>query len=333
MRIKKLKNAGIIICAITFLLIAGQLAAAGAQEAESEYPAGPIEIVVPYNPGGATDTTARILASGLEKELSVPVSIRNVGGAAGTIGTSEVLYSSTPDGYTLLFNQGNLWTTKATGVVDFTPLDFEPVAQFGAGEFLFATRGDSEFDDMSDVMDFLRENPEGLTMATNFGTLMHFAIVMLQDGAQGDTNFQLVQIGDGAERMSEVLGGHIDVALFSTQEVRDYYKAGDLKVLAMASDNRSDDYPDVPTLSELGIHTAFPVQQWQWLLMPPETPQNLVDFMADAVGRVINTDSTRAELARLGAVPVFRSGDELIEHIQSVGEVIVEIAAGFDKAD
>jgi len=333
MRIKKLENAGIMICVITFLLIAGQVVAGGIQEAEGEYPTRPIEIVVPYNPGGATDITSRILARGLEKQLPVPVSIRNVGGAAGTIGTSEVLRSGKPDGYTLLFNQGNLWTTKATGAVDFGPLDFEPVAQFGAGEFLFATQGDSQFDNMADVMDFLRDNPEGLTMATNFGTLMHFAILMLQDGAEGETEFHLVQIGDGAERLSEVLGGHIDVALFSTQEVRDYYTAGDLKVLAMTSDERSADFPDVPTLAELGIDTAFPVQQWQWLLMPPETPQDRVNYMAEAVGRVIADSSTREELARIGAAPVFRKGEELLEHMRNVGDVILDIAAGFDKAE
>ena len=330
MRLIGWKRIALSIAAIALLLVPGHLVARGAPEEDLEYPSRPIEIVAPYNPGGATDMTARILAAGLENELPVPVSIRNVAGAAGTIGTTEVLRSQ-PDGYTLLFNQGNLWTTKATGAVDFGPLDLSPVAQFGAGEFLFATRSDSDFETMEEMIAVLRQRPESLTMATNFGTLMHFAILMLQEA--GGAEFHLVQIGDGAERMSEVLGGHIDAALFSTQEARDYYQAGEMTVLAVASDQRLDDFPDVPTLAEQGLATEFAVQQWQWLLMPPGTPQDRVNYIAAAVGRVIADPDVRAQLARLGASPVYRSGTELTNHMMSVGEVILDIADRFGLAD
>jgi len=289
----------------------------------SDYPSKPIKIVVPYNAGGGTDSNARLIAMGLEKFLPHPVAIINMGGAASVLGSREVL-NAEPDGYTVLVNIVNVWTNKALGNADFGPFDFEPVAQTGTYYLVEVTGADSKYKNLNNFLQDVKEKPDTVKEATNIGAITHFTSLALQDRLGGDAAFKLVHIGDGAQRIANVLGGHIDATLMGTMEVKPYYDSGEMRVLAVYSPERLVGLEDAPTAKEQGLDLEQPVSYW-WF-MPKGTPQDRVDYFTDALEKVMQLPEIIERMESNVMVPSFLKGEELIQHIQEEGDKLMNIA-------
>lgn len=291
--------------------------------AEEQYPNKPIKFIVPYNAGGGTDTIARLIQKGLQKVLPQPVAIVNIGGGASVIGMRELM-NSKPDGYTIGINIINVWTNKALGTATFGPFDFEPVAQTGTYYLCMVANSKSKYQDLGDVLKEIKDKPRSFSEATNIGAIIHFTTLALQDQAGEGAEFNLVHIGDGAGRISGVLGGHVDATTMAAHEAKPFYDSGEMRVLAVYTENRLPEMPEVPSASEFGIN--LPGEVGYWIFMPKGTPKAKVDYMASALEKVMNDPEIRQSFKNMITEPSFIKGDALVEEIEDKGEVILNIA-------
>ena len=291
----------------------------------NDYPSKPIKLIVPYNPGGATDTTARIIQHGLEKILPQPVVVINMGGAAGTIGSKEVV-TAEPDGYTaVIIESANLWTAYALGNVDYNPDDFELVTQAGGFYLAETTGNDSRFKNLGDYLTAVKEMPNTVKEATNIGAITHFTSLRIQDALGGDAAFKLVHIGDGAQRLVNVLGGHVDATIMSTMEAKKHYDSGDMCILAVYAPERLDDMPDVPTSLEFGIDVGkSPI--CHIIAMPKNTPKDIIEIFADAVEKAFQIPETIEKMNNLMMIPFHAKGEELRKIVTEEGKTLLYIA-------
>ena len=203
-----MKKVSILVLVVCLVLpsVFGQ----GRTETQSTFPDRPINIVVPFNAGGGTDIVGRMVADGLGKYLPKPVSIVNIGGAGSAVGTQEV-YASDPDGYTLLFTLDAILTIEATGTSELGVNDFIPIAQVGSFAPTIVTRYNSPYKDLSELIRYdLSKGPGEVPIATNMGAIAHFQILGLREAVGEPNLFRLVHIGDGAARISQTLGGHVE---------------------------------------------------------------------------------------------------------------------------
>ncbi len=208
------------------------LAGASASWAEG-YPDKPITVVVPTNPGGRVDVTARLFASIIQdkKLLPVPMVVHNVTGSGGAIGTRQVM-TAPADGYTVAFWNAGVLTAKAMGLADFGIDAFDVIAQTGVASVVLATQKDSRFTDLKSLIDYAKAHPRTVLDATNIGTQPFFATQMLAQAA--GVTFRPVQVGGGAKRVQSLMGHHADIAIFAVSAFKEF-EPGGLRALAILS--------------------------------------------------------------------------------------------------
>lgn len=295
--------------------------------AVEEYPSRPIRIIVPYAAGGGTDTHARLIARALEDILPVPVVIVNMGGAAGAIGSREVLEAD-PDGYTVLINIVNVWTNPVLGNTDFGPFDLAPVAEAGTYYPAEVTGAQSRYRDFAQVLDDVRNRPRSVRIATNIGAITHFTSLGVQQELGGNAEFNMVHIGDGAQRIANVLGGHVDLTIMGTQEALPYHSSGEMRILAVYAPERVPGLEEVPTAAEQGLNYVQPISYWYF--MPPGTPRYRIEYFADAIQTAMQDPTIIRRLEELTMIPTFKRGDELNQAIREQGERLQRLADAYD---
>ena len=284
-------------------------------------PTRPVRLIVPYAAGGGTDLIARMIALRLESIIGQPVPIINIGGAGGGLGMED-LRTSPADGYTMGIDIINIWTRKAMGTSGFGPEAFELLAQCGSFYLVQATRNASPFNTMQELFAEARRQPDTIQEATNIGAITHFTILSLMDAT--NSNLRLVHIGDGAQRITAVLGGHVETTLMGTHEVLPFYQAGEMRVLGVTSRNRLPALPGVPTAVEQGLDVVQPVGFW--FFMPKGTPANRVNFMTDALERVMRDPYIINRMRDLAMDTTFLRGTEFARHVEVQGRTIMSIA-------
>jgi tripartite-type tricarboxylate transporter receptor subunit TctC len=311
---------GILLVVLLLGLSVGALA-------DSAYPAKPIKLIVPYGAGGGTDTVARMIQNGLKKVLPQPVAIVNIGGGAGVVGMRE-LKNSKPDGYTMGFDIINLWTNKALGTSSFGPLDFEPVAQTGTYYLCMVASAKSKYKDFGDVIKAIKEKPKSFAEATNIGAIIHFNSLALQDQIGKGAEIKFVHIGDGGGRFSAVLGGHVDATITAAHQAKVFYDSGEMKVLAVYTKNRLPEMPDVPSTTEYEI--KLPGEVGYWFFMPKGTPRKKVDYMANALEKVMKDPEINQSFKKLIMEPSFIKGKAFTKKIKDDGEIIMKLAETYN---
>lgn len=321
------KTALLLLVALFSLSLAFAEGAAEQEGPGDEYPSEPIRLIVPYGAGGGTDTHARLIVRALEDILPVPVVVVNMGGGASAIGSREVLEAD-PDGYTVLINIVNIWTNQALGNTDFGPFDLTPVAEAGTFYLVETTAADSEWESFSEVAESIREEPGSVRIATNIGAITHFTSLGVQQEIGGGAEFNMVHIGDGAQRIAAVLGGNVDLTIMGTNEAQPYKESGEMRVLAVYAPERVEGMPDVPTAREQGVDYVQPVSYW--FFTPPETPDHIVDYLADALEEAMQDERVLNRLEELTMLPTYKRGEELREAIEAQGERLFRLADVYD---
>ncbi|MBP7494178.1 MAG: tripartite tricarboxylate transporter substrate binding protein [Spirochaetales bacterium] len=294
----------------------------GTQKTETEqYPTKPIKLIVPYAAGGGTDTTARMIAQKLETVIGQPVVILNIGGAGGGLGMQELL-NAAPDGYTMGMDIINIWTRKALKTSNFGPEAFDLVAQCGTYYLVEAARAASPYNTLKEVYDAAKKAPDTIQEATNIGAITHFTSLALMDAT--GAKLRLVHIGDGAQRITAVLGAHVEMTIMGTHEVLPYYKGKEMKVLAVASPERIPGLENAPTTLEQGIDVVQPVDYW--FFMTKGTPKERVDFIANALEKVMKDPEIVNKMTSTAMVPSFLKGTDFQKHVEEQGKKILAIA-------
>jgi tripartite-type tricarboxylate transporter receptor subunit TctC len=275
--------------------------AAAAQTAA--YPNRPVTMVVPFPPGGGTDTGARIVAQRLGQKWGQQVVVENKGGAAGQIG-AEAVAKAKPDGYTILM--GNIGTQSINPSL-YPKLPYDPDKAFApislVAELPLAMMVNPALPARSakEFIALAKSQPGRLSYSSSgAGGAPHLATEMFKEAT--GTFILHVPYRGGGPAVADLLAGHVDLSFMTVLEASGHIKAGRLRALAVTSDKRVSALPDVPTLAESTV-PGFNSISWIGLLAPAGTPKEIVDKIAADVRDVIAIDEVRSRLIDLGAVP------------------------------
>lgn len=267
------------------------------------FPSRPVTLVVPFPPGGGTDTGARILAEQLGKRWGQPVIVENKGGAAGQIGADYVAKAK-PDGYTLLL--GNIGTQAINpSLYAKLPYDadkaFAPVSLMAELPLAMMINPALPAKTATEFINLAKSKPGQLSYSSSgAGSAPHLAAEIFKD--QTGTFVLHVPYRGGGPAIADLLAGHVQLSFMTVLEASGHIKAGKLRALAVTGDKRVQAFPDVPTLAE-GVVPGFHAISWIGLLAPAGTPLDLVEKMAADVRALLADDAVKARITALGGVP------------------------------
>jgi len=274
-----------------------------AQSAATGWPTRPIRIVAPYAAGGAGDESARAVAEGLSKALGQPVVVDNKPGAGGVIG-ADLVAKSPPDGYTLLAGaNGTLTNPLIHPKIPYAPADLVPVSGVTFSPSLLVADLDIGVTTLKQLQAHAKADPKGIFFGTTgIGSTGHFSGEMIK--AALGVPFTFVQY-KGSGETSLALSSH-QVQLISdvpSVTLANLGKAGKVRMLAVASDKRMPQLPDVPTTAEAGFPSIRMIH-WLGLFAPKGTPPAVLDKLNAAAQSFINSPSERANMAARNSEPM-----------------------------
>ncbi len=300
--------------AMAATLTATMAAAAFGVQAQDAYPSKPIRLVVPFTPGGVTDSSGRLIADFLGKRLGQQVVVDNKPGASGNIGTAQVV-AAAPDGYTLLlaFDGTMVINPHVFAKVPFDTLkDFAPVGRIGAATLILVAHPEVPVKSLQDVIALGKTKP--LAYGTSgIGGTPHIAGEMLAQ--RTGAKLEHVPYKGGGQAMTDVMGGSIPLVYTAVAGAQGHVKSGKLKAIAVSGARRSSSLPDVPTFIESGI-ADFVVDSWVGLLAPAGTPAAVVTRLNTELNAVLNDPAVRERLAVLGIDPTPGTPEQFRQQMQ-----------------
>jgi tripartite-type tricarboxylate transporter receptor subunit TctC len=277
------------------------------------YPSRPIELVVPFTQGGGSDAFARVIKKAVEDNrlLPVPLVIINRGGAGATVG-SRYVKNARPDGYTMLVLHDAILTAKSSGMVDYGAEAFEAIAGTGEMGMVIAVHENSPFRTLSELLEHARAAPQTLRFGANRGAPTHFAGLQLEQVSPG-SRFLYPQVGGGAERFADLIGGHMDVTGFSIEEFHRFAPGG-LRGLAYLGEERHPAAAELPTARELGLDVINTNMYFWWC--PKGTPAARLAVLRRMLRQAMETSYVRQKLDEIQCEPVFLTGASLNDRLR-----------------
>jgi tripartite-type tricarboxylate transporter receptor subunit TctC len=290
----------------TTLLMAASLATtlvgANAAQAQADFPTRPITIVVGAAPGGSTDALARLIAQTLSEELGGNVVVENLPGAGGTVGMQRCV-TADADGYTLCFgNMGHIAANVAIYPnLGFDPLtDFAPLGVVANVPMVLAVSNQSGLETLQDLLDYMEENPGMINVGTaGPGSTGHLAPTLLL--SQTGLDAELVTYQGAGPALNDLFAGRIDMQIDQTVTMIPVHKEGQAKILAVASTERVEQMPDVPTFIEAGL-PEFDMVVWNGLVAPAGTPDAVLERLETALNVSLDDEELVRRFADLAAL-------------------------------
>jgi tripartite-type tricarboxylate transporter receptor subunit TctC len=296
---------------LSIIAIAAALFAASPSHAEDAFPNRPIRLIVCLPAGGGVDTVSRMVADKMSKILGQPVVVENKGGQSGNLGT-EAVYNSTPDGYTLLASQPAPITTAPLlfKSLPYDPTKLEPVAVMSRISNTLLVRKDFPANTIKEFIAYVKANPGKVTYASQGnGTTSHLTGAMFQ--AATGTKMNHVPYRGTAPAINDLVGGHVDVMFNELATSITLHKGGRARLLAVTSEKRFPELPDVPTMEEAGVPN-FLSDTWNAISAPPQTPAAIVAKLNAAVNQALKEPDVQAHFNQL--------------HLQAVGGTTQDMA-------
>jgi len=296
--------------ALAALLLVVTIPAAQAQD----YPSRPLRLVVAFTAGGTTDFVARLLADKMKGPLGQSVIVENKPGANGAIG-AEFVAKSDPDGYTLFFT--------TAGAVAINPafrknLAYDPVADFAPvglavkNSTLVVVRSNLEANNAKELVALARQRPITVGV-TGIGAISHLGLELFQSAA--GVKFQHVPYRGAAQAITDLIGGQLDGLVADVPTVLTQIRAGKIKALGATSQERSELFPDVPTLVEQGFPDTV-ADQWGAVLAPAKTPPAIIAKLNAAMLAALNDPELRSKLTQAGVIPAPSSPQNFALYLQ-----------------
>ncbi len=303
-----------------FFLVTITLLIMGLTSAGAAYPDRPIKMIVPWAAGGDTDAICRVIAASMEKNLGKPVVIVNITGASGTVGAREAK-KGPADGYTILSVHDFIHTTYHTGVAELTYKDFEPVCLLTVTPSVFAAYGKTPWKSMKDLLEDAKKRPEQITLGATLGSTSHFFPAMIAQAV--GVKWKYVSYEGTAPRMTALLGGHVLTGETNLTQL-DKVKAGQIKMLAVATAQRVPEIPDVPTLKELGIDIVYAVNRG--IFAPRGTPEAALAKLEEACGKTAKDPAVLESMKKQGTLVEFLNRKEYADFLQKNDKINADLA-------
>lgn len=284
------------------------------------YPSGPIKLVVPYPPGGASDVTARLLAEKLQGSLKVTVVVENRPGANGNLAT-DLVAKAPADGYTLLMaNVG----PNAISQSIYPKLPYDTVKSFAAVTqttlvpIVLVAGPAMPAKTFEELLDELKRNPDKYTYASAGNGSSNHLTGSLFTSMAGVNALHVPYRGD-APALTDVMAGHVSMMFTTVVAAMPHVKSGKVRALAIATNRRVATLPDVPTIAEGGVK-GFDAASWGGIVVPAGTPKTVISTLHEHLTDALAQADVKTKLAALGADIVSSSPDEFQAYIRSETE-------------
>jgi tripartite-type tricarboxylate transporter receptor subunit TctC len=300
-----------------FILVTLALATAmGAPLHAQQYPAKPIRIIIPFPTGTTLDIMSRLIAPRLTEQLGQNIVIDNRAGAAGQLGL-DIAAHAPADGYTIVGGQGgNLVVEPHTyKKIPYDPLkDFAPVALSTTNFLALVINPALPYKTLKDIITYAKANPGKLSIASNGeGGWPHMAIEMLR--VQAGFEYLHIPYKGGVQIMTEIMGGRVDATLIGIASMAPFIRAGRVRLVAVTSPTRAEQFPDAPTFAE--TLPGYDSRGWFGYLVPAGTPPKIVALLNREINRAMTAPEVRDKLNAIGLTVIAEPPEFFAQVIKS----------------
>lgn len=279
---------------------------------QSNYPNGPVQIVLPAKPGGDVDSSGRLFAKDLEKYLGTTVVPVNVDGGGGNLAMKQIM-DGDADGQQVI-NYFSYANAVLGGKLEYAWDDIVPVACYAKNDTqILVVSKDAPYSNAQELVDYMKEHPGEVSFAVTLGSPSHYHAVAFEQAS--GTTFKKVDIGSGSDKVVAMLSGEVDVVSSTVGIMKDYIASGDAKVIGSLASERSDFAPDIPTLNEQGVDigdVGFAVHYTVWV--KKNTPQDIIDSLASAIEQMVNDEEYQKDCENLQFTPLYMDPTKVAEY-------------------
>ena len=279
---------------------------------QSNYPNGPVQIVLPAKPGGDVDSSGRLFAKDLEKYLGTTVVPVNVDGGGGNLAMKQIM-DGDADGQQVI-NYFSYANAVLGGKLEYAWDDIVPVACYAKNDTqILVVSKDAPYSNAQELVDYMKEHPGEVSFAVTLGSPSHYHAVAFEQAS--GTTFKKVDIGSGSDKVVAMLSGEVDVVSSTVGIMKDYIASGDAKVIGSLASERSDFAPDIPTLNEQGVDigdVGFAVHYTVWV--KKDTPQDIIDSLASAIEQMVNDEAYQKDCENLQFTPLYMDPTKVAEY-------------------
>lgn len=301
---------------------------------DAGFPAGPITLVVPNPPGGASDINARILAEPWATALKQPVVVVNRPGVGGAIGAAQVTKAK-PDGYTILMALSSVVVApEAERVSGRKPLyeveQLEPLALISSDPMVMLVRADSPWRTLSDLVKAARDKPGAINFSSsgNFGPI-HLSVEML--AYQAGIKFTQVPFNGGGPSLLALLGGQVEMTTAAPAVALAQIQSGKVRPLAISGNKRIPMLPDVPTYREAGFDAEYYI--WAGLYAPAGTPKSVTTALRQTLQQAVNSPSFIAGMQKQSIIFDYRDAPEFARFADEDRARMTRVVRAIGKID
>ncbi|UCZ53194.1 tripartite tricarboxylate transporter substrate binding protein [Bacillus shivajii] len=287
-------------------------------EAVSDFPSREIEMIIPWSPGGGSDIEGRLVTEHTQKKIDTDIVVINLPGVGGTVGLED-LEEMDANGYNLGQVHEGLIVAHHSGITPINYDDFEPIASMSSSDQILAISSDLNIDSLEEFVEYGQS--EGVRFG---GTVSGIPRVWIEQiGQTLDINYNLVGYEGLAEAIQALAGGHIDAAIVDYSSASDFVKSGDMKFIAVGTEDRVESLPDVPTFVESGYDLLMGINRGY--VAPKGTPQEIIDQLGEALEETANDPEYIEAVRNVGAEVNFMGPNEYKEHLETQDSIIREI--------
>jgi len=296
---------------ITLKMLVAGTALLTSSIAWAQYPTRPITMIVPFPPGGVTDTVARPVADALGKALGQQVVVENKAGAGGAIGTGEAAHAK-PDGYTILLMLSSISILPEADKIlgrkaAYNTTDFKPIARITADPTVLVVSAKSPWKTVDEFVAAVRKAPGKVDYGSSgiYGS-MHVPMAMLEKAA--NIKMTHVPYTGAGPAVAALLGGQVDAISTGPSSILQHIKAGTVRPLAHWGDKPLKALPDLPSLSDAGYDVKF--VQWSGIFVPRDVPAEVITRLRAAAKTVANDPDVQAKILAAGSPIDYMDADE-----------------------
>jgi tripartite-type tricarboxylate transporter receptor subunit TctC len=286
------------------------------------YPDRAVEFIVPWSPGGGSDTLMRLISGNIEPFLGVEMPIINMPGVGGTVGLREASRRAA-DGYTISQVHEGLLVASETGITDLRWDDFDPIALMTASPQYLVVHPTDDYGTFDEFVTYAKANPGAITMGVTLAGVPHLHAAMIEQAF--GIQFAYVGYEGTGERIRALVGGNLDAAIGDISSSKQFVDNGDLVFLAVGSTERVPATPDVPTFSELGQDLELNVTRG--IVMPKGAPQEARDALEAALEQLATDPTYIEQTNNAGADVNFRGQDAYKTYLSKLDDTVKSLAA------
>jgi tripartite-type tricarboxylate transporter receptor subunit TctC len=311
----------VVQCAVAGALVVAATPAALAQN----WPTRPIQVVSPFTAGNASDLVGRVVLDQVSRQIGQPFVLENRPGGGGTIGVNQVAKAE-PDGYTVLLHSSSFSAALVLhkSLPYDTLKDFAPVIPLGAQPVVLVTAPSKGFKTVADLVAAAKAKPGAMNFASaGIGSTSHMAGERFRHAAGFQA--QHIPFRGPTEAFAEVVSGRVDFYFLPLAPALNLVREGRVVALAVGSDKRSADLPDVPTISESGLKNAE-YHFWTGLFVPAKTPAAVVAKLHAETAKALTEPAVRERLAKMATGPLVMTPAEFTKYFHDDVASTVQLA-------